>query len=153
MIGWDDGPQPGTVVFQDQEDRRLEVMWSDPDSKTRMQWVRTRGSGGWWQEPNGLRVGMDLETIESRNGWPFRVRGFTGEGYPGRIVSWGNGRLTTPAATGCVLNIFLLPGDDPVPNGRVLGRQVTRGEFSSGHPAMQALNPRVYQMTLDYYWR
>jgi hypothetical protein len=95
---------------------------------------------------------MDLKTIERRNGRPFRLRGFTGEGYPGRIISWGSGRFKSATAAGCTVSIFLLPTDDTEVDP-LLGRQLGLGEFSSGHPAMQALNPRVYQMVVNRDWR
>jgi hypothetical protein len=152
VVGSDDGPSDGTVVFPDQEDLKLEIVWWDPESKTKMHWVRTRGRGRRWEAPNGITVGMDLKAIERANGWPFRLRGFTGEGDPGRIVSWGVGRLMSLEAGNCMVNIFLLPSDatavDPL-----LSRQLGRGEFSSGHPAMQALNPEVYQMIVWRDWR
>ena len=152
VVGSDDGPQDGTVVFPDQDDLRLEIVWRDPESRKRLAWVRTRGGGRRWEAPNGIAVGMDLKTIERRNGWPFRLRGFTGEGDPGRILSWGNGRFKSADAGGCAVNIFLLPADNTVVDP-LLGRQLGRGEFSSGHPAMQALNPRVYQMLVARDWR
>lgn len=152
VIGADDGPSDGTVVFPDQEDLKLEIVWWDPEFKTKMAWVRTRGRGGRWEAPNGIVVGMGLKAIERANGWPFRLRGFTGEGDPGRIVSWGSGRLMRLEPGNCMVNVFLLPSDatavDPL-----LGRQLGPREFSSGDQAMQALNPKVYQMLVRRDWQ
>jgi hypothetical protein len=85
VTGSDDGPQDGTVVFGDTA-RRLEVVWWDPQTRSKLAWVRSRELSSPWQTPNGISIGMDLLDIERRNGHPFR---------------------------------------------------------SSGHPAMQAINPRV----------
>jgi hypothetical protein len=86
---------------------------------------------------------MDLQDIERRNGWPFRLRGLTGPEGLGVIRSWGQGRLRDAGDDGCRLRISLQSsGDRPI--DPALYRQVSRGsDFSSGHPAMQAINPRV----------
>jgi hypothetical protein len=143
--GWDDGPQDGAVVFPDQEDLRLEIIWADP--RKTISTIRARGRR--WRSPDGITVGMDLKTIEQRNGWPFRLSRFWGEGYPGGVLSWGNGRLKAQGSGSCAVNIYLLPVEgmaiDPA-----IRRQLNVRQFSSGHPAMQALNPRVYQMLIWY---
>jgi len=149
VVGSDDGPQDGAIVFPDQEDLKLEIIWADPGLRQTIDTIRTRGTGGRWQSPDGIAVGMDLKTIEQRNGWPFRLSRFWGEGYPGGVLSWGNGRLKTQGSGSCAVNIYLLPVErtaiDPA-----IRRQLNVREFSSGHPAMQALNPRVYQMLIWY---
>jgi hypothetical protein len=152
VSGWDEREE-GTVVFPDQDDRKLEIWWWDSESKKRLHWIRTRGTGSPWTAINGIRVGMDLKAIERRNGWPFRLRGFIGEGYPGAVVTWEKGRLkSADQSSGCTDRVYLLPVDE-VRARPQWSRQLGRGEFSSGHPAMQALNPRVYQMTVNHDWR
>lgn len=147
VVGWDDGPQDGAVVFPDQHDLELEIIWADP-GKT-IDSIRTRGAGGRWRSPEGITVGMDLKTIEQRNGWPFRLARFHGEGYPGGVLSWGNGRLKARISDGCAVHIYLLPQEGATID-KEIRRQLNVREYSSGHPAMQAVNPRVYQMLIWY---
>ncbi len=142
VFGTDDGPQDGTVVFDDSP-LKLEAAWLDPKSRLRLAWIRTREIESPWLAPNGVAIGIDLRSLEERNGWPFRLAALGGPEGRGVIRSWGGGRLQSATADDCVVSISLQPtGDrriDPA-----LSKQVFRGSgFSSGHPAMQAINPRV----------
>jgi hypothetical protein len=142
IVGSDDGPQDGTVVFPDQPQMKLEIFWHDPELKTKPRSIMTRGSGSPWRTPNGITVGMDLISIERANGRPFRLGALSTEGQ-GRVRSWGNGRLKMSDPDGCAVAISLYPMTNSNVE-RSLASQVLRGrEFSSGHPAMQSLNPRV----------
>jgi hypothetical protein len=143
VVGWDDGPQDGAIVFADQADLKLEIIWGTPGETI----GSIRAVGGRWRSPNGIHVGMDLKTIERRNGWPFRLAPFAREGYPGEILSWGKGRLHTEASGGCAVSIYLLPAEGARTPAHGLSSQ---RDFSSGHPSMQALNPRVYQLLIWY---
>lgn len=136
-------------MFPDRDDMRVEIVWWDPESKTKPYWVRTRGANSRWQMPNGITVGTDLLTIERANGWPFRLAALSTEGQ-GVIRSWGHGRFKRSDADGCTLRITLFPTGGQNVNP-LLARQVLRGrEFSSGHPAMQALNPRVVSIFVTH---
>jgi hypothetical protein len=144
IVGWDDGPQDGAIVFPDQQDLKLEIIWADPGKTI----SSIRAVGGRWQSPNGISVGMDLKTLERRNGWPFRLAAFAREGYPGEVLSWGKGRLKTDAPGSCAVLIYLLPAEGA--RGPAHRLPFYQRDFSSGHPVMQALNPRVYQMSIWY---
>ena len=149
IFGSDDGPQDGTVVLPDDEALRLDIFWWDPETKTQIRSVRTRAAGSQWQSPNGITVGLSLKSIEAINGLPFRIRGFVDEGDPGRVLSWGKGRLNSQTINNCTVMIFLHPQADADVDP-LLRKQVARGEFSSGHPAMRALNPVVYQLLVSH---
>ena len=144
VVGWDDGPQDGAVVFPDRPDLKLEIIWADP-GKT-ISYIRAVGRR--WRSPEGMSVGMDLKTIERRNGWPFRLAAFAREGYPGEVLSWGSGRLKMIADDNCSVSVYLLPSE----RARISGLRLPfrHREFSSGHPVMQQLNPQVYQMLVWY---
>lgn len=101
------------------------------------------------QRFGGICLGMRLREIEQLNGWPFRLRGLEGPEGLGVIRSWGQGRLRDVREDGCMVWISLQPsGDRPV--DPAMYRQVGRADFFSGHPAMQAINPRVASLTLAY---
>jgi hypothetical protein len=108
VVGSDDGPQAGTVVFDDSP-RKLEMVWWDPEVRTRLAWVKSREANSPWKTPNGIFPGMDLLAIKRLNGWPFRLRGLTGPEGLGVIRSWGQGRLRDAGTDGCRLLISLQP--------------------------------------------
>ena len=146
VTGSDDGPQPGTVVFPDDRDARLEVMWAD-EARTRMRLMRARGEFSRWQTRMGIAAGEEVLAMERANRKPFRLRGFSSEAG-GRVLSWSGGRLEGEGEP-CLTIVLGLP--DGLRGSASLMRQVTGGrELSSGHPAMQALNPRVAEILLFY---
>jgi hypothetical protein len=150
VVGSDDGPQDGTIVFEGTP-RQLEVVWRNPESRGGLAWIRSRQTSSPWRTSNGISIGMSLRDLEQRNGWPFRLRGLGGPEGLGRIRSWGEGRWRDAGEdAGCRLTISLQPsGSQRFDAG--LSNQVRRGSnFSSGHPGMQAINPRVVSLSLVY---
>jgi hypothetical protein len=146
VFGDDDGPAEGSILFANREDMKVEIQWVDPASKQKPLWIRVRGEFSRWQTPNGLKLGDDLRTIERRNGFPFRLAGFSSEMH-GALRDWGVGRLrNTP---NCRIGITFQPQRG---TGNPLWiRQVTsRRLVSSGHPAMQGINPRVVALWISY---
>jgi len=143
-----DESEDGAIVF-DGTPRQLEVVWWDPEARSELSWIGSHEGNSTWRTPNGLSIGMDLQHIERRNGWPFRLRGLTGPEGLGVIKSWGRGRLRDANDDGCAVRISLQPANDRRIDP-ALYRQVSRGDFSSGHPAMQAINPRVAWLVVTH---
>lgn len=139
---------PGTVLFPNSVDARLEIIWQDQEQKRTPGRVRVRaGHSERWRAPNGVTVGTDLRALERANRKPFRLAGFQTE-LMGAVRSWSGGNLELPEAKGCRITIHLQPPYDTKQDFAVL-RQVKSGrEYSSDHPAMQELNPRVVSMVL-----
>ena len=139
VFGTDDGPSEGTILFANQSDTRVEITWRDAAAKQNPSWIRVRGERSRWRTPNRLATGDDLLTIERRNGWPFRLAGFSSEGGHGDLRNWERGRLGN--LPNCNIGITFQPRspiEDPL-----LIRQVTSlSQVSSGHPAMQKINPK-----------
>ncbi|MEO0366757.1 MAG: hypothetical protein AAF265_14835 [Pseudomonadota bacterium] len=147
---------PGTVLFADESGSRLEVVWTE-QSRTMPKYVRITCKSeecakSKWRTLEGISVGSRLREIEKLNGYPFRLTGFAWD-YAGGITSYGPyGRLgrgncsdDASRTAGYQMTIRLAPNLESreMPEYRqVLGDRV----FSSGHPAMQAMNPRVYQI-------
>ena len=146
VIGGDDGPQEGTVLFPAIDGARLEIAWEDPISRSRPRWAKAVGRR--WITANGITVGTTLRAVEQVNGAPFRLSGFLTEGSGG-VRSWGKGRLarsTDPG--GCDVDIHFQPAYDDTDDSSLV-RQVRFGqEYSSAHPALQKLNPSVVVMWL-----
>jgi hypothetical protein len=148
---------PGTAVFPDDALRRIEVVWRD-EARSAVKEIWLTGKSSVWRTHEGLSLGSTLKEIERLNGYPFRLAGFAFD-YGGTIVDCGRGRLEM---LGCV--------DRDDPRRAIQGRLVvlrlspdaearTRPEYrqvlgdriySSGHPAMQVLNPSVYQMIVFF---
>jgi hypothetical protein len=120
----------------------VEIAWWDPKTKTKSAWIKIQGGHSRWRLPNGIALGDDLLTIERRNGWPFRLGSFSTEGQ-GSVQDWGKGRIQNVDAENCSVKISFQRRRDGTEDPGLM-RQVVRGRgFSSGHPAMQSLNPRV----------
>lgn len=140
----------GTVIFPDTEDE-VEVLWKEPTLDGGPRIVRTRGNPGSWETPLGLKIGLDLRSIERINRRPFRLAGFAWD-YGGTVASWEGGRLERAPGAKCGLRARLStgdPGDDAAlqrAERQVLGDDI----FSSGHPAMQLLNPKIHELFLFF---
>jgi hypothetical protein len=146
----------GTGVYPDSAGHRIEIVWTDT-ARTVPKEVRLTGDSSMWQTGAGISLGSTLREIERLNGFPFRLAGFAFD-YAGTIADCGRGRLAVlgcsgaaedfqPAREGRLMVLRLAP--DAAAAAMPEYRQV-RGDriFSSGHPAMQALDPRVYQMVV-----
>ena len=150
IIGADDGPFPGTVVHPSSPELTFQVSWSSADPGE-ASWMRVRGRESAWVDAHGLRIGQSLQSVEKANGgWPFRLRGFAGEGNRGgSVLSWGRGRFAGEEESGsCEERVRFQPDWGDLPDA---AREVVfRREVSSGHPAMQAVNPRIVEFWLIY---
>ena len=140
----------GTVLFSNDPNTRLEIYWTDTAGKRDPQWVSVRGDRSRWQTPERVTLGTSLKSIEALNRRPFRLLGFATDAS-GTVMSWSNGRLSTDSSE-CRVRMRLRPA--PEKTDRELSplyRQLLgEREFSSGHPAMQALDPSVYELFIQY---
>ncbi|MCU0612229.1 MAG: hypothetical protein MUE60_10620 [Candidatus Eisenbacteria bacterium] len=142
----------GSVLFPDSADLRVEILWADTLARRMPRSVRIRGEASRWRTARGLTLGLDLQTAEVINEKPFRLMGFAWD-YEGTTMSWGGGTLESPDSTACVIRARFRPDVSAASTQsetwkwyrQVQGDQ----EFSSGHRAMQALNPRVFEVWLD----
>jgi hypothetical protein len=148
ITGGDDGPQDGTIVFAGDSTRRLEIFWND-ETKRGASWITAEHAGGVWRTRTGVAVGEELKGIERRNGVPFRLNGFAREAS-GRIESWASGRLQMPKSPGCEEIIELGLRYDGTEDQALIRQLSGTQQYSSGHPAMQGLNPTVVSIALYY---
>lgn len=141
----------GTVLFGKDPSARLEIFWHDTAGKRNPEWVSVRGTRSRWRTPAGVTLGTHLRMLETLNAGPFRLLGF-GTDVSGTVMSWSEGRLVGQDSADCRVRIRLRVPADNMEDGRsTLFRQlIGEREFSSGHPAMQALNPSVYELFLQY---
>jgi len=144
------GYETGTVIFPDTEEE-VEVLWKDPKLGEGPRIVRTREELGSWETPAGLKIGLDLRSIERINRRPFRLAGFAWD-YGGTVASWEGGRLEQPRDATCWLGARLSTGDlgDDAALWRAERRVLGSDIYSSGHPSMQLLNPKIHELFLFF---
>lgn len=137
----------GTLVFPDEPIKRAAVLWKDLSNNQMPERIQITGSKTLWKTAQGITLGMSLRELERLNGRPFVLTGF-GWDYGGTIISWERGALARAFATGGRIILRLRP-----PSGLTPGalRPVTGDrESRSNHGTMQRLNPRVYQMIIEF---
>lgn len=152
--------EPGTIVFPNDDTRRLHILWRDANTRQHPWWIIVYGENSRWKTASGITIGMSLKALERLNTKPFRLLGFGHDGS-GIVTHCGDGVLTELGypipvrdgieAIGCKLSASLSPYGGSREGARkreLLGRVSGDSEFSSGHPAMQALNPRIDRMTV-----
>ena len=141
----------GTVLFGKDPNARLEIFWHDTAGKRNPEWVSVRGARSRWRTSGGITLGTDLRMLEKLNAGPFRLLGF-GTDVSGTLMSWSDGRLAALDSADCRVRLRLGVAWDSTEGGRspMFRQLIGEREFSSGHPAMQALNPSVYELFLDY---
>ena len=142
----------GTVLFGDDPTAKLEIYWRDATNRRDPDWVSVRGKQTRWRSPSGITLGTPLRAIEQLNGRPFRLVGF-GSDVQGTVMSWSGGKLEAQNTPGCHVRMRLGPDWDKADTkARALMKQLQgESEFSSGHPAMQGLDPTVNELLLQYY--
>ena len=143
--------EEGTVLFSKLPDERLEILWTGGIAHGRPRDLFIRGEKSRWRTAGGLTLGATLHAVERLNRRPFRLLGF-GWDYGGTTMDWSGGRLAEQPDGPCRIRARFEPPD--LEHNRGAGKwyyQVTgEREFSSGHPAMQALNPVIYEIFVQY---
>lgn len=148
--GAEGDPTEGTILFEKDEDALLEISWKDPVGKRQPATIGRLAAHGRWQTSSGISLGTDLKTVEKLNGRPFNLAGMAFD-RQGCVTSWRGGRLDAQDSGDCRVGICLRAESSVPFADRALYRQIIGDHnFSSGHPAMQALNPTVYWLVLGY---
>jgi hypothetical protein len=136
----------GTMLFPDDPQRRLEVIWSDSVQKRAPRRVVLRGERSAWMLPREVSLGTSLGELVEKNGAPFQLAGF-GWDYAGVVISWEAGALDSLMTRSVKLYLEPRIEDRAGPEySSVLGDR----DYSSNLPAMRKLNPRVYQIFVDF---
>lgn len=141
---------PATVLFSHDPQRRIAIVWQDTVAKRTPRFVLLRHAPTEWTTREGITVGTPLRELERLNGRPFHLAGFAFDGA-GAVTSWDGGKLASLSTGSCRQLMFLDSLGSLGPAARRRYREVVGDKvFSSGHPAMQALNPRVSEILLEY---
>ncbi len=137
----------GTVVFPDEPLKSAAILWKDLSYNQTPERVQITGSRTLWRTAQGITLGTSLREIERANGRRFVLTGF-GWDYGGTIISWERGRLERAFTANGRVILRLRP-----PAG--LARKATAPalgdrEFRSSDSVMQRINPRVYQIIIEF---
>jgi hypothetical protein len=143
--------EEGTVVYPDDPKRRIEIVWRDRSHRRRPVSLRF-GTGSANRTYFGIGAGTDLATLERLNGRPFLLAGFDWD-YSGTVTSWEGGRLEKVGDGRCTLYVRLYPkqrGERTRKEEVALEATSGDADFSSANRNMRLLNPRVYQVVIEY---
>lgn len=139
---------PCSVLFPEDDRKRVQVLWNDPEQKDRVSALSIVEPGSVWRTASGLTIGTPLNVVQELNGAPFKLYGF-GWDYGGRVSDFGGGALGTPE--GALQITFQLDYEGPAPPAEELVNQVLGdSEYASDHPAMQGLAPTVYALVVGF---
>jgi hypothetical protein len=139
-------PVEGTILFAGRDDMRVEIAWLDAKEKRAPSSVRVSGRISRWVTPHAIRLGDDLQTIEKRNGWPFRMTGLFSKPEGGILLDWNTGRLAN--IPNCNIRIMFQPREGSAHDAASLRQVAHLTSLSSGHPAMQRVNPVVVGLSI-----
>jgi hypothetical protein len=81
----------GTIVFPNDEAKRVEIVWRDTRQRQRPEWIRVP-AGSRWATIAGIRNGTSLVDVEKLNGKPFQLSGFDWD-FGGLVTDWRKGAL------------------------------------------------------------
>ncbi len=144
--------EKATVLFPTSPENRLQIYWRDENEQHTPQVIEISSTKSRWKTADGLTVGMTLLEVERLNRGPFRLSGFAWD-YGGRVRTWSGGRLARAEKDGCVISArfaVIQREDGSIPNERVFRQVLGERAYSSGHPAMQTLNPIVRTVYVSY---
>ncbi|HEX8772038.1 MAG TPA: hypothetical protein VF735_00445 [Pyrinomonadaceae bacterium] len=142
--------EPGTVIYPHDPTRRIEIIWKDAHGKRYPQSVQLTGVRSVWKTREGVSLGTRLKELERINGKPFKLLGFSWD-YEGTVISWEGGRLEREfGKDGKPLLVRL----SPLTGNRVSVEDeasvIGDNDFSSGNRVMQTINPKVYQLIVEF---
>jgi hypothetical protein len=89
------GKSMASIIYPNDSKRRLEVWWSDPDTRKDLYLIAINGSST-WTGPGGLRLGLSLADLEKLNRKPFKLRGFDKDNTV-TVSDWDHGALAALA--------------------------------------------------------
>jgi hypothetical protein len=139
--------ETGTVLFDKDPERRIQILWSDPQSKSKPARIQIDEPRNRWKTREGIAIGTSLHELERMNGRPFTLTGF-GWDYSGTVVDWKDGVLEGFYGSWGRIILRLapetgLPQDAPAD---VIGDR----DIPSDQPSMQKLDPKVYQIIMQF---
>jgi hypothetical protein len=136
--------EPGTILFPRDPRQTIVILWKSQTLRVSPKHARVRGDDSVWIVGPGVRLGLSLEELEALNGGPFTLTGF-GNAYEGTVLSWDRGALDVALGASSRVAVRLAPSPTERPEAAAF---VGQQEFRS--PAMRNINPRVYEIAIDF---
>lgn len=142
---------PGTIIYPDAPDKRLEIVWKNAKTRRSPEFVQFAGEKSLWKTTQGISLGTSLKTLEQINGKDFVLLGFEWD-YSGTVVSWNSGRLARSfGKTGESVTLRLSPQTyEDKALEKDLNAVAGDGEFSSKNKSMQKIDPKVYFVMVKF---
>jgi hypothetical protein len=136
-----------TELFPSDPLRRAVLEWAVPDKRRTLMSVTISGTKSLWTTVHGISLGRTLKELERLNGKPFVLFGFAWD-YAGTISSWDGGSLAAELKEVDEAGRVILRLDCKPSQYQQKSFHSVEGDrqFSSSNPAMQQLNPSVYEM-------
>lgn len=86
--------QSATFLFRNDPERKIEILWKDPDTKTAPQSADISGRKSRWHTTHGITLGTSVSQLERINGRSFRfVLTNDGTDMAEETISWRGGLL------------------------------------------------------------
>lgn len=150
---------PGTLLYPDDPDKLMEILWKDQGARRNPARIFISGDRSLWHTAEGIRLGTTLIQIEKLNGGPVRMVGF-GWDYSGTVVDGAGGKLKflgtdegpSRGITGRTLLLRLNPSPSDLEKLASEEYRTVRGDVDlrSDNGVLQKLNPRVYQLLVEF---
>jgi len=137
--------QSATFLFPKDPERRLEILWKDPDSKTSPQSADILGEKSRWHTIHGITLGTPASDLEHFNGRPFRFS-LTNDGtdMAAELISWRGGLLEKEFQGDG--RVILKLEEDPA-KGTEQKSPSADFEVDSDSPVWRALHPHISRMS------
>jgi hypothetical protein len=138
---------PLTLLFSEDPQRRVEILWKDPAKKTKPASATIRGKASRWHAVYGISLGTTLSELERINGRPFHYA-MTNDGtdMAEEHISWQRGLLEKDFQGDgrIILSLVGPPIHDPLQKGP--------HDFAgdSNEPAMRKRNLHIGSITWEF---
>ena len=142
---------PGAILFPDEPERRLEIVWNNPEEEASPFRIILKGSHSRWQLPAGIGLGIGMDSLIELNGKPISFLGF-GWDNAGMVMDWNEGELQEMEDPHGSVKVFLEPDArayemlQPAMRSQVSGDQIV----ISDHPACPMVRPTVGKIIVEF---
>jgi hypothetical protein len=137
--------QSATFLFPTDPERRIWIMWKDPETKTAPQSADILGKKSRWHAAHGITLGSSISEMERVNGRPFRFA-LTNDGtdMADETISWQGGLLEKEFQSDgrVILELEWSPAKGAKPKGPSPDFHV-----DSDSPAWRAQKPHISRMS------
>jgi hypothetical protein len=141
--------QHGTIVFANDPEKRLEILWKDEVNHREPSMIRVSGSSSLWKLPQGITLGTSLKELQAKNSMPFKLFGFYWDNG-GTITSWENGNLKSYISPKYQIYLALaLPGN-PALSSKEQDSITGDQQLFSSNPTLRKLNPKVVSIVVSF---